>query len=76
MAADPDYLDAADRLEQAMWPRPASQASTRVATGSKVLALTFDDGPSRTPLVADVLKGEGVKATSRRRQAGGEVPSY
>lgn len=45
-------------------PRPETSAGPVVATG-KVVALTFDDGPSRvtTPRLLDILKGRGVKAT-------------
>ncbi|MDR1862240.1 MAG: polysaccharide deacetylase family protein [Candidatus Ancillula sp.] len=38
---------------------------TRTLSGKKVIALSFDDGPTAevTPVVLDVLKEEGVKAT-------------
>jgi chitin deacetylase len=37
----------------------------KITTGEKVVALTFDDGPSkkRTPLLLDILKKNNVKAT-------------
>lgn len=46
-------------------PRPGNEADPEVTPGSKVIALTFDDGPSAatTPRLLDILQGRGVKAT-------------
>lgn len=45
-------------------PQPAAP-ETPVVTKGKVIALTFDDGPSTvtTPRLLEILKGRGVKAT-------------
>lgn len=49
---------------QPIAPRPENP-SKGVATEKKMIALTFDDGPSAytTPRLLDILKGKGVKAT-------------
>lgn len=46
-------------------PRPGNEADPEVTPGSKVIALTFDDGPSAatTPRLLDILQGRGVKVT-------------
>ncbi len=46
-------------------PRPRQHAYNSVDTNRKVLAMTFDDGPSPklTPKLLDMLKDRGIKAT-------------
>lgn len=46
-------------------PRPRQHAYNSVDTNRKVVAMTFDDGPSPklTPKLLDLLKERGVKAT-------------
>lgn len=64
MAADPTYEDAAHMLAQ-MCTRPVrGEILHRVATDAKVVALTFDDGPSAdSGRLLDLLKHNDVKAT-------------
>ncbi len=46
-------------------PRPGNTEHPEVVPGEKLIALTFDDGPSATttPRLLDILAGRGVKAT-------------
>ncbi len=46
-------------------PRPVEHPNPEVVPGSKLIALTFDDGPSpsTTPRLLDILNSYGVKAT-------------
>lgn len=50
---------------QPIAPRPENEAHPEVVPGSKLIALTFDDGPSAatTPRLLDTLQSKGVKAT-------------
>lgn len=52
--------------DQSISPRPDNPAKDpNVTPGSKLVALTFDDGPSAatTPRLLDILKQKGVKVT-------------
>jgi len=51
--------------EPAGWTVPVSDTYTRVKTGRKVIAITFDDGPhpENTPRLLDMLKERKVRAT-------------
>lgn len=46
-------------------PRPGNNTDPAVSTGSKLIALTFDDGPSAatTPRLLDILQSKNVKVT-------------
>ena len=47
------------------WSRQIADTYTRVKTGRRVLAITFDDGPhpENTPRLLDMLKARNIKAT-------------
>lgn len=47
------------------WSKPVNDTYTRVSTGRKVVAITFDDGPhpENTPRLLDMLKERRIKAT-------------
>jgi peptidoglycan/xylan/chitin deacetylase (PgdA/CDA1 family) len=47
------------------WSRSIADTYTRVRTGKKVVAITFDDGPhpENTPRLLDMLKARKIKAT-------------
>ena len=47
------------------WSKPVNDTYTRVSTGRKVVAITFDDGPHQenTPRLLDMLKERRIKAT-------------
>ena len=47
------------------WSKPVNDTYTRVSTGRKVVAITFDDGPhpENTPRLIDMLKERRIKAT-------------
>ncbi len=63
MAADPGYLDAAERLSKLRGVGPDASLYG-VPTKAKAIAITFDDGPkTETPRLLDVLKQKGVRAT-------------
>ena len=64
LAADPDYLDAADRLAGLYGPTGLPEKIYGVATDRKIIALTFDDGPKAgTARLLDLLDAKNVKAT-------------
>ena len=64
MAADPGYMDAADRLSELYGANNTYVRLHKVRSDAKVIALTFDDGPKEhTAKLLDVLKEKGVKAT-------------
>ena len=64
LAADPDYLDAADRLAGLYRPTGLANKIYGVPTDKKIIALTFDDGPkAKTDPFLDLLDAKNVKAT-------------
>lgn len=64
LAADPEYLDAGDRLAALYLPSNLPEKLYSVQTKNKVIALTFDDGPNaNTAKLLDVLDSKQVKAT-------------
>jgi peptidoglycan/xylan/chitin deacetylase (PgdA/CDA1 family) len=64
IAADPAYENAANLLAQMCVRQGGGEALHRVATQTKSVALTFDDGPSAgTDELLDLLKECDVKAT-------------
>lgn len=64
LAADPDYLDAGDRLAGLYGSGGKYEALHKGNRSDKVIALTFDDGPKEnTGQLLDALKEAGVKAT-------------
>lgn len=64
LAANPDYMDAADRLAGIYATRGSYARLTKLNTNRKVVALTFDDGPKEsTDKLLDILSDKGVKAT-------------
>ncbi|MCL5103645.1 MAG: polysaccharide deacetylase family protein, partial [Armatimonadetes bacterium] len=64
MAANPGYLDAADRLAGLYGSRGAQPKVYGFNTSRKVIALTFDDGPKpNTAELLSVLSRKSVKAT-------------
>lgn len=64
LAADPDYLDAADRLAWLYQPTGLANKIYSVPMDKKIIALTFDDGPkARTVQLLDLLDAKKVKAT-------------
>jgi peptidoglycan/xylan/chitin deacetylase (PgdA/CDA1 family) len=63
IAMDPGYRDAGHLLAT-MHQGPAIQGLHRVRTNQKLVALTFDDGPSAdTSKLLDLLNEKGAKAT-------------
>lgn len=64
MAANPNYLNAANRLAEMCKANRSSSRISKVNTTEKLIALTFDDGPKdHTPELLDVLQQKDVKAT-------------
>lgn len=64
LAADPNYLNAANRLAEMNKANGSSLRICKVDTNEKLIALSFDDGPKdHTPELLDVLKQKDVKAT-------------
>lgn len=64
LAANPEYLDAGDRLSALYHPSNLPEKLYSVQTSKKVIALTFDDGPNaNTSKLLSVLESKQVKAT-------------
>ncbi len=64
MAADPGYMDAADRLSELSQANGEYVRLQKGPSGEKVIALTFDDGPKEhTAKLLEVLRDKDVKAT-------------
>ncbi len=64
MAADPDYLDAADRLAALYGSNGKGKRLYKGDQSKRVVALTFDDGPNKnTYKLLQVLRDKNVKAT-------------
>ena len=64
LAANPNYLDAADRLTRLYGATRDYTKISRVKTTKKLAALTFDDGPKEhTADILAILKQKGVNAT-------------
>lgn len=64
LAANPNYLDAGNRLAALYAPSAIPSVLKSVKTSKKIIALTFDDGPKpRTAELLDILASMNVKAT-------------
>lgn len=64
LAANPEYLDAGDRLSGLYRSTGMPASINSIKTSSKIIALTFDDGPkAKTTQLLDLLEKKNVKAT-------------
>lgn len=64
MAADPGYLDAAQRLAGLYGANGKPAKLYRAGTDKKLIAVTFDDGPKEsTTELLDILHKKGVRCT-------------
>ena len=61
----PTWGDPVPETKPEGWTGPVDDTYTRVKTGKKVIAITFDDGPhpENTPRLLDMLKERKIKAT-------------